>query len=100
MYSRNCATVRRLNVLQRILANNNKTSDYFFAGQSSLLGIQRNLVRAINIDGKVTIDDVSKDVRPPKNPEYVPQKFRKYNCYSIDFLSTLSHWKMFVNENE
>lgn len=71
MYTRNCATVRRLNILQRILTNSN-----------GIFGVQRNLVRAFNIDGKVTIDDVSKDIRPPKNPEYVPQKFCKCKVYS------------------
>lgn len=69
MYSRNTATLRRLNILQRILTTNQ-------AG----LGVQRNLVRAFNVDGKLTIDDVTKEIRPPKNPEYVPQKFRKCFC--------------------
>lgn len=71
MYSRNTATLRRLSILQRILSTNQ-------AG----LGVQRNLVRAFNVDGKVTIDDVTKEIRQPKNPEYVPQKFRK--CFLYD----------------
>lgn len=71
MYSRNTATLRRLNILQRILSTNP-------AG----LSVQRNLVRAYNVDGKLTIDDVTKEIRLPKNPEYVPQKFRK--CFLND----------------
>lgn len=68
MYSRNSATLRRLNVLRRILSKD----DSFLS-----TGTHRNLVRALNIDGKITIDDVTKEVTLPKNPEYVPQKFCK-----------------------
>lgn len=74
MYTvRNAATVRRLNVLQRILTPTNSLngSTAFFGG------IHANLVRAQHVDGHVTIDDVSKTIRPPRNPEYVPQKFRE-----------------------
>lgn len=72
MYARNAATVRRLNVLQRILAPS-----------PNLLqsGVQANLVRAQHVDGRVTIEYVSKTIRPARNPEYVPQKFRK--CISL-----------------
>lgn len=79
MYSRNTATLRRLNILQRILATN-----------QSGVGVQRNLVRAFNVDGKLTIDDVTKEIRPPKNPEYVPQKFRKCFLYDKGYFVQIS----------
>lgn len=79
MYTaRNAATVRRLNVLQRILtpASNSLLNGTVFGGGG---GVHSNLVRAqLHVDGRVTIDDVSKAIRPPRNPEYVPQKFREY----------------------
>lgn len=72
MYSRNSATLRRLHTLQRILSQtpNNYSNGGFF-------GVKANMVRAFNVDGRVTIDDVAKDIRPAKNPEYVPKKFCK-----------------------
>lgn len=72
MYSRNCATIRRLNMLQRILSPTNH----------GIFGVQQNLVRAIYIDGKVTIDDITKEIKQPKNPEYVPQKFCKLSSHA------------------
>lgn len=72
MYSRNGATLRRLHTLQRIL------SQVAINSNGGLFGVQANMVRAFNIDGRVTIDDVTKDISPAKNPEYVPQKFCKF----------------------
>lgn len=64
---RNLSTLRRFNVIHRILTtNNNKRVD-----------VQRNVVRFINSDGKITIDGITKILKKPQHPEIVPQKFRK-----------------------
>lgn len=77
MYARNAATVRRLNVLQRILTPVPQ-SLLTSAGGRLGVGVHSNLVRAQHVDGRVTIDDVSKAIRPARNPEYVPQKFCEF----------------------
>lgn len=68
MYSKNLNTLRRLNVLSRILS-----------ASSNLGNLQMNLVRAMNVDGRIKIGDVEKDIYEVKNPEYVPQKYCEYN---------------------
>lgn len=62
MYNnRNISTVRRINAITRIL--------------SQVPNLNRNLVRALNIDGKIKIDDIEKEIDSPKFPEYVPHKY-------------------------
>ncbi|XP_045483883.1 von Willebrand factor A domain-containing protein 8 [Pieris rapae] len=56
-------TVRRIDVLIRIL-NGRKTHK-----------LQPNFVRAYSDEGKVTIGNVSKEIRSPKKIEYVPRKY-------------------------
>lgn len=59
-------TVRRIDVLIRIL-NGRKTHN-----------LQPNFVRAYSDEGKVTIGNVSKEIKSPKKIEYVPRKYCKY----------------------
>lgn len=35
-------------------------------------------LRSIATDGKITIDGITKSLKKPKNPFFVPQKFCKY----------------------
>lgn len=69
MYSRNAASVRRLNFLNRILEQNNRNVIF-----------SKNLVRGITHDGILTIDNVSREIRPPQHPEYVPRNYCKSLC--------------------
>lgn len=62
MYSKNAATIRRMGVLQKILSQGKP---------------QQQSSRAFKIDGKITIGDITREVKIPKNPEYVPQKYSK-----------------------
>lgn len=62
MYSKNASTIRRMGVLQKILSQGK---------------IQQQFSRAFKLDGKITIGDITRDVKIPKNPEYVPQKYSK-----------------------
>lgn len=67
MYTnRNLSTIRRMNVLTRILASQKEA-------------ISRNLVRALSMDGKIKIDGVEREIKTPKNREYVPQKYIRVN---------------------
>lgn len=66
MYCRNAATVRRLNVLNRILEQNDRKSVFC-----------KNFVRAIS-DGILTIDNISRDLKEPQHPEYVPRNYCKW----------------------
>ncbi len=78
MYTKNLAAIHRFNVLQKLLLN---------------ISPQRNLTRAFNVDGTVTVDDVTKQIRPPKNPEFVPQKYLTIgpDGDSIDISQTTLH---------
>lgn len=64
MYS-SAVTVRRIDVLIRILS-----------GRKTILGA--NTLRAYSSEDKVTIGDVSKEISSPKNAEYVPRKYCKF----------------------
>lgn len=68
MYCRNAATVRRLNFLNRILEQNERKS-----------GFCKNYVRAIS-DNVLTIDNVSRELKEPQHPEYVPRNYCKWIC--------------------
>lgn len=58
-------TVRRIDVLMRILS-----------GRKAILGA--NCVRGYISEGKVTIGEVSKEVKTPNKREYVPRKYCEY----------------------
>uniref|UniRef100_A0A6B2E9N1 von Willebrand factor A domain-containing protein 8 n=1 Tax=Phlebotomus kandelakii TaxID=1109342 RepID=A0A6B2E9N1_9DIPT len=76
MYAGNAATLRRIDVLTRILRGR--------PDKSALRGVS-----GIN---KVTIDGVSKDIKPSSNPEFIP---RKYLCQDaegfLDVSQTILH---------
>ncbi|CAK1551281.1 unnamed protein product [Leptosia nina] len=55
-------TVRRIDVLVRIL-NGRKTL------------VQQNLVRACSYEGRVTIGNISKEIKSPKRIEYIPRNY-------------------------
>lgn len=74
--TRNAATLRRLNVLHRILST----------GNDSRPKIQRLLVRSLSVDGKVTIDGISKAIKIPDDKQLVPQKFRKCPFACVDII--------------
>lgn len=57
-------TVKRIDVLIRILGNRKVI-------------LAANPVRSYSSEDKVTIGDVSKDIKNPKKVEYVPRKYRK-----------------------
>lgn len=68
-------TVRRIDVLIRILK-----------GRKTIL--KSNCVRAYSSDGKITIGNVTKEIKTPKKIEYVPRKYCKfvwnvYNFYNL-----------------
>ena len=64
MYSRNAATVRRLNFLNRILDGHERKS----------LSFCKNYVRSLSV---LTIDNVSRELKEPQHPEYVPRNYCK-----------------------
>lgn len=78
MYTKNLTAIHRFNALQKLLL---------------YISPQRNLTRAFNVDGTVTVDDVTKPIRPPKNPEFVPQKYLTIgpDGDSIDISQTTLH---------
>lgn len=78
MHIKNLAAIHRYNALQRLLLN---------------ISPQLNLARAFNVDGTVTVDDVTKQIRPPKNPEFVPQKYLNIgpDGETIDISQTTLH---------
>ena len=74
---RNASILRRVSVLHRILT----------VHKDGLL-VQKNLVRALNTNGKVTIDGITKELKEPLNPEFVPQKFCKsLRCLVIELIA-------------
>lgn len=73
-------TVRRIDVLIRILS-----------GRKAILS--SNCVRAYSSDGKVTIGDVSKDLKTPKKIEYVPRKYCKYLVYFLVIYNLKKVWR-------
>ncbi|XP_065077399.1 von Willebrand factor A domain-containing protein 8 [Ochlerotatus camptorhynchus] len=68
MLPRNAQTVRRLNVLKRILTNGNSSS----SGSSPALWFRYSSTGAT-----IRIDDVEKEIQPPKQPELVPNGYVK-----------------------
>lgn len=78
MYVTNLSAIHRLNVLKKILSN---------------ISPQLNLTRAFNVDGTITLDDVTKQIKPPKNPEFVPQKYLPVglDADSVDISQTTLH---------
>lgn len=78
MYTKNLAALQRFHVIQKLLQN---------------IAPQRNLTRGFNVDGTITVDDVTKQIRPPKNPEFVPQKYLTIgpDGDSVDISQTTLH---------
>lgn len=64
MYSRNAATVRRFNALNRILEQSSRRPVF-----------SKNFVRGLTNEGTLTIDNVSKELKLPRHPEYVPRNY-------------------------
>ncbi|XP_061716491.1 von Willebrand factor A domain-containing protein 8 [Cydia pomonella] len=70
-------TVRRIDVLIRILR-----------GRNAILSA--NPVRGYSSEGKVTIGDVSKEIKTPKKIEYVPRKYLAVENSELKYLSQSS----------
>lgn len=64
---RNVSTLYRINSMQRILVNLN--ANHFV--------IQACFMSTIKQNGRITIDGISKPLKQPLQPLYVPHKFRK-----------------------
>lgn len=62
-------TVKRIDVLIRIV------------GRRKAI-LSANNVRAYSSEDKVTIGDVTKEIKVPKKIEYVPRKYCKYHAQS------------------
>lgn len=83
MHSRQAATIRRLHVLHRILSVKTNTVSSVPEPQI-IVKFQRNLCSS-KMDGmdKITIDDITKSIKIPKNIEYVPRNFCKC-CFVLN----------------
>ncbi|XP_055616057.1 von Willebrand factor A domain-containing protein 8 [Toxorhynchites rutilus septentrionalis] len=67
MIPRNVQTVRRINVLKRILASSNSAVN----GSNCFVGWHRST----STSATIRIDDVEKQIHPPKQPELVPSGY-------------------------
>ncbi|GAB0097855.1 AAA_5 domain-containing protein [Sergentomyia squamirostris] len=77
MYGKNAATLRRIDVLNRILRGRPINS------------CSREISSGIE---KVTIDGVSKEIKPSENPEYIPRQYlRVDNQGNLDVSQTILH---------
>lgn len=73
MLPRNAQTVRRLSVLKRILTSGNHSSSTRFCSTTG---------------ATIRIDDVEKQIEPPKQPELVPNGYGEC-CFVVSYLISL-----------
>ncbi|XP_055693554.1 von Willebrand factor A domain-containing protein 8 [Lutzomyia longipalpis] len=76
MYAGNAATLRRIDVLKRILSGTTN----------------KNHIRGLSGIDRVTIDGVTKDIKASPNPEYIPRQYLRLDAEgNLDVSQTVLH---------